>query len=550
MSHYYPRMTDASNTDRLSSWKAIANYLGCSVRTARRWEAQESLPVHRHMHASQATVFAYKAELDAWRSDTAVAPRKKADSTPDRSRVSIAVLPFEYLGTGEKQDDLADGFTDEIISDLSKIRRLRVISRTSSMALRGSRKDARAIGRDLHVDYLLEGTVRRQDSQLRVAVRLIHAADDDPRWAENYDGALEDAFSIQQHIARDIAGQLRVQLTDGDERRLAEQAYDDVDIWRAALQARQAALRWRKDAIDHAVRLLQNALKKAPENVELLATLGRVWLQYREAGIDSSDEPLRQAADCAERAFEIAPSSPASLQLKGWLSYAEGRISDAVRHLEAALENDWSNPDTLGLLCNCYLISGRPARAQPLIEQLLAIDPLTPLTRCLPGWAAVLEGRMEDAIGPYRDMFEMDPGNPMARLFYGWVLTVNGRNDEVRQLAENVPDSLKPTPPIQIVSLLAAASSPEPDQEAPAIDDVTAEIVATSDVFPRFIADAYALSGDSERALHWLAIAMDRGFINYPYLSKHNPLLASLHGNEDFDALLQRARKAWESFDA
>ena len=543
-------MNDASRTDRLTSWKAIANHLGCSVRTARRWEAQESLPVHRHMHSAQATVFAFKAELDAWRSDTAVAPRKSVESTPDRSRVSIAVLPFEYLGGGEKQEDLADGFTDEIISDLSKIRRLRVISRTSSMALRGSRKDARAIGRDLRVDYLLEGTVRRQDSQLRVAVRLIHAADDDPRWVENYDGSLDDVFSIQQDIARDIAGELRVQLTEGDERRLSEQAYDDVDIWRAALQARQAALRWRKDAIDHAVRLLSNALDKAPDNVEVLAALGRAWLQYREAGIDSSEEPLRQAAAYAQRALDLDPTSPASLQLKAWLSYAEGRISDAVRDLQASLENDWSNPDTLGLLCNCYLISGRPARAQPLIEQLIAIDPLTPLTRCLPGWAAVLEGRMEEAIGPYREMFEMDPGNPMGRLFYVWVLTANGRTDEARQLAESVPDSLRATPPIQIVSLLAGASASPSTSETPAIDAMTEQIVATSDIFPRFIADAYALAGDTDRALHWLELAMDRGFINYPYLAKHNRLLVSLHDDEGFQGLLERARKAWESFDA
>ena len=509
MSHYYSPMSDADGSDRLTSWKAIANYLGCSVRTARRWESQESLPVHRHMHSSQATVFAYKPELDAWRSDAAVAPRKRVEAKPDRTRSSIAVLPFQYIGTGDKQDDLADGFTDEVISDLSKIRRLRVISRTSSMALRGSNKDARAIGRDL-----------------------------------------DDVFSIPQDIARDIASELRVDVTEGDERRLAEQAFEDVDIWRAVLQARQAALRWRKDAIDHAIRLLRNALEQAPENAVLLATLGRTWLQYREAGIDPSDEPLRQAADCAQRALDSDPSAPASLQLIGWLSYAEGRVSDAVRNLEAALENDWSNPDTLGLLCNCYLISGRPARAQPLIEQLMAIDPLTPLTRCLPGWAAVLEGRMEDAIGPYRDMFEMDPGNPMARLFYAWVLTVNGRGEDVRQLAESVPDSLRATPPIQIVSMLAAASTPDHAPEQVSIDAMTSEIAATSDVFARFIADAYALSGNAERAIHWLTIAMDRGFTNYPYLSKHNPLLSSLHDNEGFQALLERARKAWESFDA
>src|SRR4029450_5123251 len=92
-----------------------------------------------------------------------------------------------------------------------------------------------------------------------------------------------------------------------------------------------------------------------------------------------------------------------------------------------------NNPETLALLCNCYLISGYVSFARPLIDQLGAVDPLTPLTPGLPGFADLMEGNVAAALGPYRQMFEMDPGNPMARLFYVPILAANGRMSEVRE---------------------------------------------------------------------------------------------------------------------
>ena len=127
------------------------------------------------------------------------------------------------------------------------------------------------------------------------------------------------------------------------------------------------------------------------------------------------------------------------MQLRGWIHYGRGRIQDAVHDLKAALEIEPNNADTLLLLINCYLISGKVSAARPLIERALAVDPLTPVTAACRPSPMSMEGNFAAAVEPYRQMFEMDPGNPMARLFYVWVLALNRRTDAVGAVLARVP---------------------------------------------------------------------------------------------------------------
>ena len=175
-------MEHKNDPQRLDSWKAIANYLNRSVRTVRRWEVAEGLPVHRHMHKSQGSIYAFREELDAWleqrrqpvETEVPAAPPAKASN----ERESLAVLPFSFTGPNPSDAYVADGFTDEIIADLSRLRTLRVISRTSSMALKGRTEDAVTLGKSLGVGYLLEGAVRADGTRLRVSVSLIDSRQD------------------------------------------------------------------------------------------------------------------------------------------------------------------------------------------------------------------------------------------------------------------------------------------------------------------------------------------------------------------------------------
>jgi TolB-like protein len=535
--------------DRLESWKQIAAYLQRGVRTARRWERDEGLPVHRHVHRVLGSVYAYRSEIDAWQRSRGAArhpvPARRAASP----RVpTIAVLSFDNLSADAGNDYFADGLTDEITADLARVRSLRVISRTSSATFKGSGSPAGSIASALGARYLLEGSVRRADDRLRVTARLIDAESDTQLWAEKLDGTLGDVFAIQERIARVIVSALELRLTMDEDRRLRERGIDDVHAYDCYLRARQQGWRWRRDAIEHAIQLLRNGLAIVGENARLYAALGVAWLQYREAGIDFGDGPLVEAQACVDKVFALEPFSPAGLQLRGWIHYSRARIQDAVHDLTAALEHEPNDADTLLLLSNCLLISGRVAAARPLIDRLVVIDPLTPLTRCMPAWASILEGDLAAGLEPYRQMFEMDPGNPLTRLFYAWVLLLNGRADVATSLVDGYPPEIRDTVPARVASFLGATLGGRAGVPPPKLTAEVEAAAAATDVLARMLASGYAHTGETQAALHWLEVAVERGFINHPFLARIDPTLAPLRGEPRFVGLMEAVRERWERF--
>ena len=537
--------------DRLDSWKEIAAYLRRGVRTVRRWEREEGLPVHRHVHRVLGSVYAFKSEIDRWRDG---ARRRAARPTAASRRVhragvkSIAVLPFTNLSTDRENEYFADGLTDEVTSGLSRIGALRVTSRTSAMTFKGSSQDAGSIARALGARYILEGSVRRADDRLRITARLIDGPGDNLLWADTWDGSLDDVFAMQERLARAIVGALEVRLTADEDRRLADRPIDNLHAHECYVRARQEAWRWRKDAIDHAIQLLRNGLALVGDNARLYAALGHAFLQYREAGIDATDAPVDQAEACATKVFSLEPASAPGYQLRGWIHYCRGNIQAAVRDLNTALTIEPSNADTLLLLTNCYLISGKVPSARPLIERTLALDPLTPLTRCMPAFADVMEGKRAAAIEPYRQMSAMDPGNPMARLFYIWALVLNDRLDAARDEVESFPSEVRGTLPAQIAGFLVRAATAKGGRMATSPLDI--DLTATAgDVFPRMLAQGYALAGIPDDAVRCLKVAIDRGFINYPFLARHDPFFDSIRELPSFQRLLELVRERWETFE-
>ena len=535
--------------DRLDSWKEIAAYLQRGVRTVRRWEKEEGLPVHRQVHQVLGSVYGYKSEIEAWRQRRARRPSERhvPPSTTTAAVKSIVVLPFTNLSTDPENGYFADGLTDEVTAGLSHVRSLRVTSRTSSMTFKETTKDVRAIAAALGVRYVVEGSVRRAENRLRVTAQLIDAGADEHLWSDKYDGTIDDVFAIQERIARTIVDALELRLSADEDRRLAHRPIGDVRAYDCYLRARQEGWRWREDAIGHAIQLLHEALAIAGENADLYAALGRAYLQYREAGIDFGERPLGEAEHCARKVFALEPQSAAGLQLRGWIRYSRGDIQDAVLDLKRALAIEPNNADTLLLLTNCCLISGRMAAARPLIERLLAVDPLTPVSRCMPAWADVLEGRVESAVAPYRLMFEMDPGNPMARLFYVWILVINRRHEAAGAIADACPAEARGTVAVRIASFLVDAAAGKPADALTLTPDIEAVATAT-DVFPRFLAQGFAIAGMADRALDWLTVAVDRGFINYPYLAANDPALESIRSHPRFAQLMDRVRVSWERF--
>jgi TolB-like protein/Tfp pilus assembly protein PilF len=550
--HYNGAVTDAT-AGRLDSWKEIAAYLGRGVRTVRRWEAEEGLPVHRHMHRARGSVYAFKSEIDRWR---AAGPRRSPPPASARGRQrarvsanSIAVLPFANLSPDPGDAYLAEALAAEILTALARVQALRVTSRTSAAMFSGSGSEPRDARAALGVRYVLDGSVQRHGERMRITAQLFDTELDGHVWAEKHDGSLADIFAVQDVLARKVTEALKVQLTGDEAVGFAEYPFADPLAYECYLRARHESWRWRQDSIDRAVQLLRQGLAIAGDDARLHAALGLAYLQYREAGIDTGPRSLEQALACADRVLQLAPGSAEGLQLRGWIDYSMGRVQQAVRNLAAAHRLAPSDPDTLLCLSNCYLISGRVAAARPLLDRLVDIDPLTPVTRCMPAWADILEGDTGPAVDPYRQMFEMDPGNPMARLFYVWVLALNRRDEAAIRIANEFPLDVRRTAAASIALLFAEAL------EHGRLDSQAVEVAgrhalaSTSDVLPRFLAHACARAGLGDPALRWLTLAVERGFINYPFLASHDPFIATMRRLPAFQSLLQLVHERWIAFE-
>jgi TolB-like protein len=190
------------------------------VRTVQRWEATEGLPVRRHQHQKMGSVFALKSEVAAWwksRGADLTPPQESAatsETGADR-KIRLLVLPFENLSADPAQEYLADGFTEELITQLARLKpeRLAVIARATAMHYKGTRKRADRIARELKVDYLLEGSLRRESSEVRVTAQLIQAIDQSHRWAQTYDRDLASALVLQSEVAAAIAKEIPVALS-------------------------------------------------------------------------------------------------------------------------------------------------------------------------------------------------------------------------------------------------------------------------------------------------------------------------------------------------
>jgi TolB-like protein len=538
----------APRDDRLDSWKAIAAYLDRGVRTVRRWEREEGLPVHRQMHRVLGTVYAYRAEIDRWREsrrEASGAPGATLDAT---DLPSVLVLPFANLSTETDTDYLADSLTADLIGDLSTVARLRVISRTSSMTLKNTAKDLKTLARELCVRYVIEGSVRQASGRLRIRAQLVDAATDTHVWAAKHDGTTADLLDLQEQLAGDVVESLELQLTAEEYRRLRARPIADVHAYECYLKARHQGWRWRKDAIDDAVRLLENGLAIIGENPRLYAALGLTHLQYHEAGIDYSDRPLVAAEACAKKLASLPDDPAAASLLRGWIEYSRGRIQEAVNQLKRALAMEPGNTDAMALLSNCYAISGQMSHCRALAERGVALDPLNPLAHCGPGYVDFLEGKFAAALPPYERMFEMDPGNPMARLFYVYVLATNRRTVRVREVMRGFTSEMHDGIPARVTFFLAHARMGDAAAATAALSPDVEAAARTTDMFSRFLAHGYGWLGLADEALYWLRVAVDRGFINYPFLAEHHPEFKRFRSNAEFVRLMDEVRARWKAF--
>lgn len=339
----------------------------------------------------------------------------------------IAVLPFANLSADPENEYFCDGLSEELINGLSRIRELRVVAHSSSFSFKGRDLDARAIGQQLGVGWILEGSVRKSGGRLRISAQLIDTTDGYHRWSEQYDRTLEDVFAIQEEISQAVLGALTVELLGPGQGAIIIPSTRNMNAYLLYLQGRFAWHRRFAGQLQVAMACFEDAIALDPGLAlsysglaDCFGTLG-VWA-FRPA-----HEVMPRARTLADQALALAPNLAEAHASRGLLlAFYDWDWAASERELVRALE---LNPGfALAHLWAGHLLSivGRFEEAVAGVLHAQTLDPLSPIVNANVGWTFYLAGNHDRAISEVRKVLARFPGNPMALLYLGYACAAAG----------------------------------------------------------------------------------------------------------------------------
>jgi serine/threonine protein kinase/tetratricopeptide (TPR) repeat protein len=476
----------------------------------------------------------------------------RAGATAHRT---LVVLPFVNRSADPDNEYFSDGLTDEVISDLSRVAALRVISRNSAMALKGTTKNTQTLARELGVTHLVTGSVRRSGSSLRITAELVDASNDLPIWSEKFSGSMEDVFGIQEDISRQIVAALKVRLTDTEERRVGERPISDPVAYDSYMRACHLMYNWTPEAQRRAVRLVDEAISISGDVPLLLAMKGQLeWNKVniptdpveraRSAGADEhAEQALARAAELAGRALALDPESHLAILVRGLVAGARGQPEAGLVDLYRAHTLHPGDANVLVELGRYSMSVGLDCRKH--VDRLVALDPLSPQTHLLVAMYYGLYGPVEEAASPAYRAIELAPETSFLQVSAAWWLAVAGRRsdavavlDRIRSAASDLRGAM--------ASFLRCAL--EGDQEgAVRAASLEMERAISNEFLWTMMAEGWGLLGRKEEAIRALRAAFELGFINYPSLHAGGAFLGDVRTERAYQALLLEMKPRWEA---
>jgi serine/threonine protein kinase/tetratricopeptide (TPR) repeat protein len=465
---------------------------------------------------------------------------------------SVAVLPFTNLNADPESEHFADGLTDEVITDLSMLKTLRVISRQSAMRLKGTDKDVRTIAGELGTRYVLTGGIRKAGANIRVTAQLIDATGDAPLWAGKYSGTMDDVFDIQERLSRQIVEALRLRLTPDEDRRIAERPIADMRAYEFYLLARQQIWSFTGPSLERALQLIRQAQDIVGESELLLAAEGMIYWQHVNVGlvpVDKYDEYLGKAESCANRIFELNPESSKAFGLRGAIRNNRADPTGSMADFKKALVFDRNDPEALLWLGYHYAVAGRVPMARALMDRLQQVDPLTSINLAMYGIVAMCDGDYTEALQWTQRSVEVDPGNPTHRMLHAQTLAANGRHEEAIGILHRVASDAPSMAWARLAAALGFALEGNREQVLNVLTPDLRDAAWWDDVFSWWMADSFALVGETEAAIDSVERMVALGIINHPFLSQYEPFLSSIRSAPRFGQLMEHARRRWNAFE-
>ncbi|MBJ6367050.1 adenylate/guanylate cyclase domain-containing protein [Snuella sedimenti] len=294
--------------------------------------------------------------------------------------LSIAVLPFDNMNYDDDSDVFTDGITEDIITHLSKIQHLQVISRASAMHYKNTEKTIRQIAKELDVNYILEGSVRVNNNQVRINANLVDASNDKNLWADNYDNNLVQIFKIQSDVSRDIANALQITLSDTEESRLSNEPTNNPEAYTVFKEAQMFLHRGggKVEELKKAEDLFKRAIELDPNFCRAYVGVAETYLEYIFWGRESPKKMLELASKPALKALAINSNDGGTFGALGAISYYKYDKETAILYLKKAIEINPSYVGAYNKLAWIYTFEGNLELMEENFNKVLKLDPLSP----------------------------------------------------------------------------------------------------------------------------------------------------------------------------
>jgi adenylate cyclase len=353
---------------------------------------------------------------------------------PLPARPSIAVLPFDNMSGDPEQGYFADGITEDIITDLSKVSGLFVIARNSSFAYKGQAPDIRKVSRELGVRYVLEGSVRRAANRIRINAQMIDGTTGGHLWAERYDRGIEDIFAVQDEVTRTIVSALKVKLTPSEETRRESRGKVDPEAYDLLVRSRQTMLQLSATTSMESRVMLERVLTIEPGLAAAYARLSIItFAEYVNRWNEATPENLVQAMALAQKAIELDDTEPqAHISLAIALTWAR-RLDEAEGSAERAVALDPNSADAHTSLGNIRDFQGRHEDAVALYTRAHRLDPQFDMSLHFLGRALLTLGRFDEAEIAFKKRLTLAPRSDMTRFYLACLYGRTGRQEEARR---------------------------------------------------------------------------------------------------------------------
>lgn len=466
---------------------------------------------------------------------------------------SLAVLPLKNYSSDATQEYFADGITEALITELARVKALRVMSRASVMQYKQTKKPLHQIGRELNVDAILTGSVTRFGDHASIAVQLTHAGSDRNLWSESYERSLRDLLTLQKKLARDIVSEIRVQLTPQEQVRLGNARPVTPEAYDHYLHGQFYFHQQTRESNEAAIAAFERAVRDDSSFAAGHAALAQAYVWKLFLFSPNERKWAENAFVEIEKALALDPNLGLAYLARGrllWTPTNRFPHEKAIREYRRALDLDPSLDEARNQLALVYCHVGLFEEALQELRRAVNINPNNNLAQFRIGETLLFQGKYEEALAGLRGVpWEVNPsliGNQIAM-----TLLHLGRNEEAAATLDRLLRDFPEDNRGLFTSVQAIMAALEGDVKL-AEEKITTAI-AQGKGFGHFhhtayhIACAYALMNKIDDAVRWLEHAADDGFPCYPMFTQDS-MLNNLRQDPRFDALMARLRVQWDNY--